>query len=67
MVFFGEASLRHAVVKYTEHYHLERAHQGRENRLLFPKHADKDCPRDGPVQCRERLGGLLKFYYKEVA
>jgi hypothetical protein len=24
-------------------------------------------PRDGPVKCRERLGGLLKSYYREVA
>jgi hypothetical protein len=23
-------------------------------------------PRDGPIRCRERLGGLLKFYYREA-
>jgi hypothetical protein len=23
--------------------------------------------RTGPVHCRERLGGLLKFYYREAA
>jgi hypothetical protein len=21
----------------------------------------------GPIQCRERLGGVLKFYYREAA
>jgi len=25
------------------------------------------CQRhDGPMRCRERLGGLLKYYYREV-
>jgi hypothetical protein len=23
--------------------------------------------RDGPVQCRERLGGLLRYYHQEAA
>ncbi len=67
MIFFGEAPLRHAVTQYIEHYHSERPHQGKQNRLLFPALTDTDYPRDGPVQCRERLGGLLKFYYKEAA
>ena len=22
---------------------------------------------DGPIQCRERLGGMLNFYYREAA
>ncbi len=28
---------------------------------------DTAPPRDGPVECRERLGGLLKIYYREAA
>jgi putative transposase len=46
----------------SRHYHAERNHQGKNNRLLFP---EADAHRDhasGPVQCRERLGGLLKYY-----
>jgi putative transposase len=34
MVFFGEASLRHALAQYMAHYHRERNHQGMGNQLL---------------------------------
>jgi putative transposase len=68
MIFFGEASLRHAVTEYVEHhYHHERPHQGKDNLILFPQHLSDPAPRDRPVRCRERLGGMLKFYYKEAA
>jgi hypothetical protein len=67
MIFFGEGSLRYAVTEYIEHYHHERPHQGKDNKLLFPLQSSDPKPRDGPVRCRERLGGLLKFYYKEAA
>jgi hypothetical protein len=65
VVLFGERSLRRALSEYVEHYHAERNHQGKDNVLLFPRgtHA---C-RDGPVRCRERLGGLLRYYHQEVA
>ena len=65
MVFFGESSLRRALGQYLEHYHSERNHQGKENVLLFPRreHADDT----GEVTCRERLGGMLKFYYRDAA
>ena len=66
LILFGEASLRHALHEYMEHYHHERNHQGKGNILLFPalsQHAD----RAGLIQCRERLGGLLKFYAREAA
>ena len=39
-------------------------------RLLVPiDRADLSTPtpREGPVLCRERLGGLLKTYYREAA
>jgi putative transposase len=67
MIRFGEDSLRHAVMEYIEHYHHERPHRGKDNRLLFPLQPSDPKPRDGVVRCRERLRGLLKFYYKEVA
>jgi hypothetical protein len=59
--------LRYAVTEYIEHYHHERTHQGKDNKLLFPQQPSDPKPRDGPVRCHERLGGLLKFYYKEAA
>ena len=65
MVLFGEASLRRALVSFCEHYHTERPHQGKENAILFPSPAE-NCARDAPIHCRERLGGLLKYYYPEA-
>jgi putative transposase len=67
MIFFGEASLEHAVTQYLEHYHAERTHQGKGNRILFPSDPSASKPRDGPIQCREGLGGLLKYYHRNAA
>jgi len=61
LILFGEASLRHALMQYVEHFHHERNHQGKGNVLLFPA-VNQDAERQGPMQCRERLGGLLKYY-----
>jgi transposase InsO family protein len=65
VVLFGERSLRRALSEYVEHYHAERNHQGKGNVLLFPR--DTNIRRAGPVQCRERLGGLLRYYHQEAA
>ena len=65
VVLFGERSLRRALSEYVEHFHAERNHQGRGNILLFPR--DTNIRRGGPVQCRERLGGLLRYYHQEAA
>ena len=66
MILFGEASLRHVLTHYIEHYHHERNHQGKGNVRLFPV-VSPGTTRQGPVQCRERLGGLLKYYTCEAA
>ena len=65
VVLFGEHSLRRALSKYVEHFHAERNHQGKGNVLLFPR--DPDICHEGPVQSRERLGGLLRYYHREPA
>jgi putative transposase len=65
VVLFGERSLRRAVCEYVEHYHAERNHQGKGNVLLFPRGPNIRCER--PVECRERLGGLLRYYHREAA
>ena len=65
VILFGERSLRRALSEYVEHYHAERNHQGKGNVLLFPR--DTNIHRAGPVQCRERLGGLLRYYHQEAA
>ena len=65
ILLFGERSLRRALCEYVEHYHAERNHQGKDNVLLFPRNTD--IHREGAVQCRERLGGLLRYYHQEAA
>src|ERR1700704_39557 len=65
VILFGERSLRRALSDYVEHFHAERNHQGKGNVLLFPR--DTHRHREGPVRCRERLGGLLRYYHQEAA
>ncbi len=61
----GERHLRAAVKEYTEHYHLERNHQGLENELIEDRRDELNI--DGSVECRERLGGVLKYYDRRAA
>jgi len=65
-ILFREASLRHALTQYVVHFHSERNHQGKGNVLLFPM-VSQDPGCTAPIQCRERLGGLLKYYAREAA
>ena len=65
MILFGEASLRRALREYVAHYQTERNHQWLGNRLLEPLASVRST--DEPIQCRERLGGMLNFYYREAA
>ena len=61
----GERHLRLVMTEFTEHYHRERNHQGLDNQLL---EATARAPgRRGPVGRRERLGGVLNYYYREAA
>jgi transposase InsO family protein len=59
MIFFGERSLRRAITEYLAHYHAERNYLGLDNRLID---SNEDVGRsNGGVQCRERLGGMLRY------
>ena len=61
----GEAHLRLAIRRYMEHYHGERPHQGLGNEVLTrPVGAVVGT---GPVRRRQRLGGMLNYYYREAA
>ena len=61
----GERHLRHAVKEYTEHYHVERNHQGLDNRLVEKPHGVISM--DSAVERHERLGGVLNYYYRRAA
>ncbi|WP_144995212.1 integrase core domain-containing protein [Polystyrenella longa] len=65
MVFFGQHSLERALREYVAHYHSERNHQGLDNQLIDP--GEEVGSIAGKVECRERLGGLLKYYYRDAA
>jgi hypothetical protein len=66
LILVGESSLRRALQQYIVHYHEERNHQGKGSRILFPFQT-KARRKEGAVRCRERLGGLLKYYEREAA
>ena len=67
LILFGERPLRRALQQYVTHYHEERNHQGKQNRLLFPLPNREAGGDNGMVRCKERLGGLLKYYEREAA
>ena len=61
----GERHLRTAVKEYTKHYHFERNHQGLNNELI--ERPSDEIHVNGAVERRERLGGVLNFYYRRAA
>src|SRR5262249_19092063 len=63
-VRLSEGHLRAAVREFVDHYHEERPHQGLGNELIA---AQPTVTGTGPLRCRERRGGLLRFYYREAA
>jgi transposase InsO family protein len=65
MILLGERHLRRAVREYALHYHTERNHQGLGNEVIIG--SGTTAAVTGPVACRERLGGLLRHYYREAA
>ena len=65
MIFFGEDSLRRAIREYVTRYHGERNHQGLGNAIIAP--LPRPTKAVGRVRCRERLGGMLRYYYRKAA
>ena len=61
----GKKHLRTILSEFLVHHHAERNHQGLANELLSPLPANSNT--GGSIQCRERLGGVLKYYYREAA
>jgi transposase InsO family protein len=62
MIFFGEAGLHRALDEFLSHYHGERNHQGLGNRLI--EAAPNVGTPVGAIRCRQRLGGMLRYYYR---
>jgi putative transposase len=65
MVMLGERSLSYTLHQYLAHYHHERNHQGLGNGLIAPElHLGSS---GGKMRRRDRLGGLLRYYYWDAA
>jgi putative transposase len=65
LILLGEASLKMAIKNFMAHYHSERNHQGLANRIILPE--TSHVGNSGPVQRRQRLGGMLNYYYRAAA
>jgi len=80
-IVFGPQHMDHLVSEMVTHYHQERPHQAKDNKPLLTKTAtvsrksnrrkkDPQPPDAIPVtriKRRQRLGGLLKHYFREAA
>ena len=66
-IITNENQLRKTLKEYVEYYNHERCHQGMGNTIPdpIPEHGVFDTK--GKIQRKERLGGLLKFYYRGKA
>ena len=60
LILFGERRLIHTLDEFAAHYHGERNHQGLGNELITPAATAAGGTK---VRCRERLGGLLRYYH----
>lgn len=63
-VICGEKHLNYLLQEYVEFYNTERPHSAIGH---LPPVRNGPYPTDGEIKCRERLGGLLKHYYREAA
>jgi transposase InsO family protein len=65
MVLFGEGSLRKTIHEFVADDHGERNRQGLGNRFIIPD--ESHAGNAGAVRRRERLGGMLNYYYRRAA
>ena len=65
MIYLGEDHLRQAISENLKYYYRERNHQGLAGRRIEPK--AEIVWSSGKVCRRQRLGGILNFYYRDAA
>jgi putative transposase len=68
-IILGTRHLDHLLSEYIEYHNRERPHSSLEFATPMgrtpPARAGPVAP--GEVRCRERLGGVLKHYYRKAA
>jgi len=65
IILFSESHLRRIIANYVSHYHFDRNHQGLDNERI-----EKSNSFGGTLDAikrKERIGGLLNYYYREAA
>ena len=64
LIFLSERHLRTTIAIFADYYRQRRNHQGIQNKLIEPP----TCfPKVGRIRCRNELGGMLHYYYREAA
>jgi putative transposase len=72
-IVFGERHLNHLCAVFLDYYHRLRPHQSKENEPLVVRRQRKCKPPSQDViplsdlRCEQRLGGLLRHYYRKAA
>jgi transposase InsO family protein len=61
LILFGERRLLRVLDEFVAHYHREPNHQELGNELITPATA---AARGTRLRCRDRLGGLLRYYHR---
>jgi putative transposase len=64
-IVVGERHLQVIISDFLDYYHQERPHQSLGNKPLVG--SNPDPPTVGKIVCKERLGGLLKHYYRKAS
>jgi putative transposase len=64
LLIFNQAHLRRVMRDYTEFFNTARPHQGIAQQIPIPQTSHQA---DGPVRCRNVLGGIIHDYYRDAA
>jgi hypothetical protein len=65
MIFFGEQHLQRSIDEFLEYYHCERNHQGLAGQIIDSEKSIGST--HGKLRRRQRIGGLLNYYYSDAA
>ena len=64
LLIVNQSHLRSVMSEYVDYYNTARPHQGID--LQTPIHQTTQS-RDGPIRCRNVLGGIIHDYYRKAA
>ncbi len=65
LIITSESKLRNALKEFVEYYNHERCHQGLGNHIPDPSETNRTQTKEGKIIRKQRLGGLLNFYYRQ--